>query len=49
MPLTNSEIEQFKKKLEELKEQITCQVRGVNETVKVSEEGMGHARHQDEG
>ena len=48
MPLTNHQIEQFKKKLEELKCQITNQVRGANETVKVSEEGTGYSKQQDE-
>ena len=50
MRLTKQQIEQFIKKLEELRDQITNQVRGANETVKVSEEGKGYSQHQaDEG
>ncbi len=50
MRLTKQQIEQFRKKLEELRDQITSQVRGANETVKVSEEGKGYSQHQaDEG
>ncbi len=50
MPLTKQQIEKFKQKLEDLKDQITNQVRGTNETVKVAEEGQGYSQHQaDEG
>jgi len=50
MPLSQHEIEKFRKKLEELKDQITHQVRGASETVKAPEEGKGYSQHQaDEG
>lgn len=50
MSLTKQEIEDFKKKLEDLRDQITCQVRGANEAVKAPEEGKGYSQHQaDEG
>ena len=50
MPLTQQQVEKFKEKLEVLKDQITNQVRGTNETVKVLEEGKGYSQHQaDEG
>ncbi len=48
MPLTNHQIEQFKQKLETLKFQITNQVRGVNSSVKVSEEESGYSKQKDE-
>ena len=48
MALTKKQVEQFRKKLEELKDQIANQVRGANETVKVSEEGTGYTKLQDE-
>ncbi len=46
MALTEQEIEQFKKRLEELREQITCQVRGASQTVKTPEEGNAYSQHQ---
>ena len=50
MPLTQRDIERFKKKLEDLKAQITNLVRGASETVKVPDEGKGYSQHQaDEG
>ena len=50
MPLSKEQVEQFRKKLEALKEQITNQVRGANESVKLPEEGKGYSQHQaDEG
>ncbi len=50
MPLTKQQVEMFRQKLEELKNQITNQVRGANETVKIQDEGKGHSQHQaDEG
>ena len=50
MPLSKPEIERFKKKLEELRDQITNQVRGTSETVRTAEEGKGYSQHQaDEG
>ena len=50
MPLTQHDIARFKRKLEELRDQITNQVRGASETVKVPDEGKGYSQHQaDEG
>jgi len=48
MALTKQQVEHFKKMLEELKDQISNQVRVVNKTVKVSEEGTGYTKIQDE-
>lgn len=50
MPLKKNEIEKFKKRLEELKNQMTHLVRGVSETVKATDESKGYSQHQaDEG
>ncbi len=46
MPLTKQQIADFKERLETLKDQITNQVRGTNETVKVAEESKGYSQHQ---
>ena len=48
MPLTKMQIDQFKASLEELKSQIMNQVRGANENVKVTDEGTGYGKIQDE-
>ena len=48
MALTKQQVEHFKKQLEELKYQISNQVRGVNETVKVADKGTGYSKLQDE-
>jgi DnaK suppressor protein len=50
MALKESEILQFKKRLEGLQKQLTQTMRGVSETVKVNEESKGYSQHQaDEG
>lgn len=49
MPLTKQQVENFQKKLEDLKNQITNQVRGTSETVKVQDEGKGSSPHQADG
>lgn len=50
MALKKSEIERFKKRLEELKQQMTQLVRGASESVKSTDESKGYSQHQaDEG
>jgi DnaK suppressor protein len=50
MPLKKQEIANFKKRLEELKAQMTQLVRGTTEEVKTPEESKGYSQHQaDEG
>jgi DnaK suppressor protein len=50
MPLKKSDIDRFKKRLLELKEQYSQIVRHVSEEVKVPEEAKGYSQHQaDEG
>jgi DnaK suppressor protein len=50
MPLKKSDVAKFKKRLEELRDQMTQLVRGVSEDVKVSDESKGYSQHQaDEG
>ena len=50
MPLTAKEVARFKKKLEELRDQMTNMVRETTETVKTADEGKGYSQHQaDEG
>ena len=48
--LKKSDIARFKKRLEELKAQLSQTLRGVNETVKTTDESRGYSQHQaDEG
>ena len=50
MPLNKTEIAQFKKRLEELKEQVMKTVRGTKESVTQPDEGKGYSQHSaDEG
>jgi DnaK suppressor protein len=50
MPLSQKDVERFKKRLEDLKEQITNQVRVTTETVKIPDDAKGYSQHQaDEG
>lgn len=50
MSLDKQEIEKFKKRLEELRDQLSNTVRGTTETVKLSDEQGGYSQHQaDEG
>ncbi len=50
MPLKKSEIAKFKTRLEEMKDQMTQQVRGTTEEVKADEKSKGYSQHQaDEG
>ncbi len=50
MPLKKSEIAHFKKRLEEMRDQMTQLVRGVSEDVRATDESKGYSQHQaDEG
>lgn len=50
MPLKKQDIAKFKKRLEEMKWQMTNLMRGTSEEVKVSDESKGYSQHQaDEG
>ena len=50
MSLKKADVEKFKKRLEEMKRQMTQLVRGTAEEVKSSEESKGYSQHQaDEG
>jgi len=50
MPLKKNDVARFKKRLEDLKFQLTKLVKGVREGVKVPEESRGYSQHQaDEG
>lgn len=50
MALKKSDIAIFKKRLEDLKAQMTQMVRGVSEQVKATDESKGYSQHQaDEG
>lgn len=50
MGLSKSEVLKYKKRLEDLREQMTNLVRGTNELVKTADEGKGYSQHQaDEG
>jgi DnaK suppressor protein len=49
MSLTKQEIERFQKRLEDLKSQITSQVRVTNESIKTPEEALGYSQHQADG
>jgi len=50
MPLKKSDIEKFKKRLEDLKRQMTQIVRGATAEVKTPDESKGYSQHQaDEG
>jgi DnaK suppressor protein len=50
MPLKKNEIAKFKKRLEDLREQMTQMVRGASEDVKTTDESKGYSQHQaDEG
>lgn len=50
MPLKKTDIARFKKRLEELKAQMTDLVRDVSKEVKTPEESKGYSQHQaDEG
>lgn len=46
MSLTKKDIEDFKKRLQQLKNQITRQLQGSSEEVKKSDEGSGYSQHQ---
>lgn len=46
MSLSNHEIDEFKKRLEELKNQITRQLKGSTEEVKKPDEATGYSQHQ---
>lgn len=50
MPLKKSEIETFKKRLLEMKDQLGLSLKSVSDDVKTSEESKGYSQHQaDEG
>ena len=50
MPLKKSEIAQFKKRLEELREQVMKTVQGAKEAVTQPDEAKGYSQHSaDEG
>lgn len=50
MPLKKQDVERFKKRLEELRDQMTHFVRGASETVKSTDANKGYSQHQaDEG
>lgn len=50
MPLDKQEVEKFKKRLEELRDQLSNMVRGATETVKLSDDNGGYSQHKvDEG
>lgn len=50
MSLSKTELQKFKKRLEDLQSQMTQLVRGTSEIVKNTEEGKGYSQHQaDEG
>lgn len=50
MPLKKSEIETFKKRLLEMKDQLGLSLKAVSDDVKTSEESKGYSQHQaDEG
>ena len=50
MPLKDSDIQRFKKRLEHLRSQLLQLVRGASEDVKTNEESKGYSQHQaDEG
>jgi len=50
MSLKKQEIAKFKKRLEELRNQMTQMVRGISEDVKSTDESKGYSQHQaDEG
>jgi DnaK suppressor protein len=50
MPLKKADIARFKKRLEEMKMQMTALVRDVSKEVKTPEESKGYSQHQaDEG
>ena len=50
MPLKESEIEKFKKRLLEMKVQLGASLKSVSDDVKTSEESKGYSQHQaDEG
>lgn len=50
MPLKKSDIEKFKKRLEEMRNQMTHMIRESSEDVKSVEEAKGYSQHQaDEG
>ncbi len=50
MPLKKSEIETYKQRLLELKDQLTNNVRTISEDVKSNEDSKGYSQHQaDEG
>ena len=50
MTLKKADIARFKKRLEDLKQQLILHVRGASEEVKVSDESKGYSQHQaDEG
>ena len=50
MPLDKREVERLKKRLEELRDQLSNTVRGTTETVKLTDENGGYSQHKvDEG
>lgn len=50
MPIKKSEIEKFKKKLEDMRDQLTKTIQGSTAEVKSPEEARGYSQHQaDEG
>ena len=50
MPLKKNEVANFKKRLEDLRDQMTQLVRGASEDVKTADESKGYSQHQaDEG
>ncbi len=48
MGLSQAEVLKFKKRLEELRNQMTTLVRGTNEMVKSRDEGKGYSQDQDD-
>lgn len=46
MPLKKNEITKFKKKLEELRDQLTHTLKGATQEVKTPDEATGYAQHQ---
>ncbi|CDR34384.1 TraR/DksA family transcriptional regulator [Criblamydia sequanensis] len=46
MPLKKKEVDQFKKRLEEMHQQILKQLRGTTEEVKKPDEATGYSQHQ---
>jgi len=46
MPLKKTEIEKFKKRLEELREKLTKTLKGSTEEIKTPDEATGYSQHQ---